>query len=254
MLSNLTRSATKYDTIVFYSINGIACGSKDNHLSKLPYLRATKKLKRMKFSLLTIAVFISLVMFSSCAKDTTGVIVHEDSIFLKDTIVLHDTPSNTPYYVKATINGVDYTYKGYTAALQTINYLNIYGANNNSSASDGITLFLRFLDGNSDTSPNPIIPAGTYTDTSGYYNSTYAGDASDLDPYDGSIYLQQLGIQYQDIPYISAHVLQATPPFICTITAISDSSVSGTFSGTAYFNNNNTSPKLITNGSFYVPF
>ena len=201
-------------------------------------------------------VFISLVMFSSCAKDTTGVIVNQDTVIFKDTIVLHDTPSNTPYYVKATVNGVNYTYKGYTAALQTINSLNINGANSNASTSDGIVIVLRTLSGVYPNRYPPInYPTGVYSDTAGYYNNSQPLALNNDDLTDGSIYLQQLGVQYQDIPYISEspYVLQPTPPFICTITAINDSSVSGTFSGAVYYYNN-TVPKIITNGSFYVPF
>jgi hypothetical protein len=199
----------------------------------------------MKYFLLTIAVFITLVTFSSCAKDTTGVIVNQDTVVLKDTIILHDTPSSTPYYVTATFNGVNTTYKGYTKALQTYNYLGIYGANNSSSSSDGISIELRY-EPYSTVYHNIILPAATYTDTSGgLTNPTHE------DLYYGEFYLQQDGIQYEDMPFLGGGSMLE---FTCNVTSITDSTISGTFSGTAYYSNNVTNHITITNGSFYVPF
>ena len=170
----------------------------------------------MKLFLLITVVFVSLVtMTSSCTKETT-------------TVVNVSTTNDSAYYVKATINGVNVVYNGYTAALYRTSQLDVYGYTSSANAADGIDLDFQCA--------AAYFPMGIYTDTSA------------TNPYHSvTIYFQQSGIQYYDFHS------PTTPGIFATITAINDSSVTGTFSAiVSYYNN--TRIDAITNGSFHVPF
>ncbi|HTB51496.1 MAG TPA: hypothetical protein VK718_01885 [Ferruginibacter sp.] len=199
----------------------------------------------MKYLPLTIAVFISLVMFSSCAKPTNT----ETTIY--DTVVLHDTPStNSPYYIKATINGINVTYNGYTAAVNVnVGGLVLYGYNNDAiNTTDGITLRID----NSASGGNIPVGIGTYTDTA---NHNYGITNHTWNPYTATMTSQQFGTDY--VTVVFDDTITGATPFTAIITAINDSSVSGTFSGAVYYGFSPGAPletETITNGSFYVPF
>lgn len=183
----------------------------------------------MKYLSLTIALFINLLIFSSCKK-------------------ISSSPTNTPpattdssYYVKATVNGVNVTYKGYTKALYDLPVGNngdpnvyyggatfVYGLNDSSNLSDGVELIFLY------PTTHPSITS--YSDTAS--NS-----------YVVNIHFQRLGILYAD----STTSLPSSSHLCATITAVDSSSISGTFSGTVYYNNGSAYIDTITNGSFYVP-
>jgi hypothetical protein len=196
-------------------------------------------------SLIPMLLLFTQVNLSSCTKDTVTTVY--DTTVVIDTINASNTLS--PYYVKATINGTNIVYKGFTQAINRyIGFLSINGNNNSDTSSDGIQIY--FQNSNSPdyapTSYTPII-TGTYTDTAtqnidGYWN-----------PYIAYLNLQLKGTLYSSIPH-----LDNTTPFIGTITTLSNSSISGTFSGKAYYadddNSINADTAVITNGSFYVPF
>jgi hypothetical protein len=166
----------------------------------------------MKHYLLTIVILITIIAFSSCKKSS----------------------SSSPYYMKATINGTNVTYNGYTAALKTSGgQLDVYGANNSASTSDGIhfEFFNRPVVDSVPVSDPQVVP-GIYTD------SYFPGIV-------GAIPVVYVSLQQSGTAY------GGTSPFTVTITSINESSVSGTFSGTAVYN---STIETVTNGSFYVPF
>ena len=73
----------------------------------------------MKALLFSTVTLIGIITFSSCKKTT----------------------ASSPYYVKATINGVNVVYTGYTAAINSNDGISVYGYNNNAiNTADGITL------------------------------------------------------------------------------------------------------------------
>jgi len=202
----------------------------------------------MKNFLLTISVFITVVMFSSCAKDTTGVVVHEDSVFLKDTIILHDTlphPIPSPYYIRASINGDTVNYNvGALAQSSAPSDIQIFGSASTNSNADHLDIIFEYQ-GNG----IPYVGIGTYTDTAyNFIHSTVTGN-----PYGGGAQLQISGIIYNSFPgNFGAYI---PPVFTCAITALDSISVSGTFSGeVTYGSAPGYTYKTITNGSFYVPF
>jgi hypothetical protein len=186
----------------------------------------------MKYSLLTIVAFFSIVTFSSCKKSS----------------------ATSPYYVKATINGVNVVYTGYTGALKVQNVLRVNGFNSTAiNTADGININF----GGEYSNTIPVI--GIYTDTADNISDIYKYYATDTsanytteyyygNSFSMDIYTQQAGMQY-------SNAFNNANPFVATITAINSTSVSGTFSGTVYYGS--AAPNLsetITNGSFYVPF
>jgi hypothetical protein len=163
-----------------------------------------------------------------------------------------NTSSN--YYVKAIIDGVNVSYTNYTGALnQNYATMNVFGYNSNATNADGINILFQLLRDNNNTN----IAVGIYTDTANYSPTDNPNELPDSAnnntiPYfntnEANIFLQQSGSQY-----VSNGVMNAanSTPFTCTITSINNQSVSGTFSGTAYFG---SAVKKVTNGNFHVAF
>jgi hypothetical protein len=163
-----------------------------------------------------------------------------------------NTSSN--YYVKATIDGTNVSYTNYTGALnQNYATMNVFGYTSNATNADGINILFQLLRDNNNTN----ITVGIYSDTANYSpmdnpnelpDSTNNFSISYFNTNEANLFLQQAGSQY-----ISNGVMNAanSTPFTCTITAINNQSVSGTFSGTAYFG---SIIKKVTNGSFHVAF
>jgi hypothetical protein len=203
---------------------------KKDKLITIVYLSTTKKLKLMKYFLLTIVAFISILTFSSCKK----------------------TSSSSPFYIKATINGKNVVYNGYTGAVRTnLGMLTFYGYKSNAANADGIQIYIQ------DTG---TIGIGSYSDSA--FNTGF-GVTSYPTIYPATIQLQLLGTDYLNAPYLFPN---PTPnSFVCTISAINSSSISGTFSTSttkvyySYYGDYGIPwPEgdsiTITNGSFYVPF
>jgi hypothetical protein len=181
--------------------------------------------KNMKALLFSAATLIAIITFSSCKKTT----------------------ASSPYYVKATINGVNVVYNGLAQAVNIEQgTLYIYGYNSDAiTTADGITLRItKQGQGLADS-----VSIGTYTDTA---NHDYGITNRTWNPYTATITSQQFGTDYVNV--VIDDTASATP-FTCIVTAINDSSISGTFSGIVHYGFNSNSPfETITNGSFYVPF
>ncbi len=163
-----------------------------------------------------------------------------------------NTSSN--YYMKATIDGINVTYTNYTGALnQNYATMNVFGYSSNAANADGINILFQLLRDNNNTN----ITVGIYTDTANYSPTDNPNELPDsannytvsyFNTNEANLSMQQSGSQY-----ISNGVMDAanSTPFTCTITAINNQFVSGTFSGTVYFG---TIAKKVTNGSFNVAF
>jgi hypothetical protein len=178
------------------------------------------------------SVLISL-SFVSCKKSSTS----------------PDNLTTSAYFVKATVNGSNIVYTNYTGAVnKNVGLLNINGYNSDATATtDGISLTVYI----NDTSyyNNLPINVGTYTDTANYLRNLY----NYWNPNNASITLQEDGTDYVNEFALDT---SSSSPFVCTITVIDSVSISGTFSGKVYYGNNPQTAvaKIITNGSFYVPF
>jgi hypothetical protein len=186
----------------------------------------------MKLFLLLIVVSVSLVTASSCTKDITTVV--------------YDTTTNysTPYYVRATVNGTNVVYKNFTQVTSlSPGYLEIYGYNSDAvTTSDGIDIIIYYQVNNHSGNDTAQAVVGTYTDTSGYLAPRYTA----------AMGLRQAGLDYVNIVSIDD---TSSDPLTCILTTFNSTYVSGTFSGTLYYGVTPTSAsKVITNGSFYVPF
>ena len=158
-------------------------------------------------------ILVSAVLFLSCKKNSSSPV---------------DPPSQ--YFIKATIDGVDYEFNDFTAATTTEPTNLFVYANNTDSVGypDAITItFQHYQD-------SRIITSGVYTDTSNAYTC--------------GLTLLQSGIFYQNVPENDA-----ANPVVCTINSIDSVSVSGTFTGIVYYFQTSIY-KTITNGSFTVPF
>jgi hypothetical protein len=163
-----------------------------------------------------------------------------------------NTSSN--YYVKATIDGINVSYANYTGALnQNYATMNVFGYTSYAANADGINILFQLLRDNNNTN----IAVGIYTDTANYNPTDNPNELPDsankytisyFNTNEANLFLQRSGSQY-----ISNGVMNAanSTPFTCTITAINNQSVSGTFSGTVYFG---SVAKKVTNGSFNVAF
>ena len=186
----------------------------------------------MKYFLLTIAAFISILTFSSCKKNS----------------------SSSPYYFKATINGKNVVYNCYTGAVRNaIGMLTFYGYNSNAGNADGIQIYIQ---------DSGAIGVGSYSDSSfntGFFPTSYSYPTI----YPATIQLQLLGTDYINAPYLFPNPIPNS--FVCTITAINSSSISGTFSTSttkvyySYYGDYGVpwtggDSMTISNGSFYVPF
>ena len=160
-----------------------------------------------------------------------------------------DNPTTSAYFIKASVNGSNIVYNNYTGAInKNVGLLNINGYNSDAIATtDGISLTAYI----NDTSyyNNLPISVGIYTDTANYLRNLY----NYWNPNNASITLQLDGTDYVNEFALDT---SSSTPLICTITAIDSVSVSGTFSGKVYYGNNPQTAvaKIITNGSFYVPF
>lgn len=174
----------------------------------------TKPYNMKKISSIIFICF-SVLFFASCKKDSG---------------------SGTNYYMKATIDGTEKTYSSTPLALsvnQSGTYILSMSASASAGSSEGLGLQI--------TQSSGPIAAGTYTDgasgvsylLSGVYNP---GTVNSSDIYGA-------GIQ-----------LSATSPLTITITNVSTSAVSGTFSG-EFFDNSGagTNSIMITDGSFNLP-
>ena len=162
--------------------------------------------------------------------------------------------SSSNYYVKATIDGKNVSYTNYTGALnQNYATMNLFGYASTAANADGINILIQLLRDNNNTN----ITTGIYTDTANYNPTDNPNELPDsannysisyFNTNEANLFLQQSGSQY-----ISNGVMNAAnlTPFTCTITAINNQSVSGTFSGTVYFG---SVAKKVTNGSFHVAF
>jgi hypothetical protein len=158
-------------------------------------------------------ILLSTALFLSCKKNSSSPPV--------------DTPSQ--YFIKATIDGVDYEFKDLTSAITT-EPSNLFAyATNTDSVGSADEMRITF-----EANQRSVI-SGVYTDTS--------------DVYGCYLTLLQSGIFYQ-----STSAFDAANRLICTIDSIDSASVSGTFSGIVYYFPTSAIYKTITNGSFTVPF
>lgn len=161
---------------------------------------------------LLFAIVVSAITFSSCKKDSAA---------------------STGYYVKATVNGTEINYTGFTSAIfltmpsgeaTPFNVLDIEGMKVQNGTTDVFAIDV------TDFSP---ITTKTYTDAA--VGDTFQGTIS----------------YYDDSTNEYNSVLAITPAVNITITEITSSYVAGTFSGTTVaITNGNTA--VITNGSFKV--
>lgn len=159
--------------------------------------------------------------------------------------------SSSAYYMKATVNGNNVQYNGYTGALnEAAGTTKIFGFTSNAANADGITIIIQLLKDNN----NANVTAGVYTDTANVNDPQIPPDSANnfhgsyFNTNEANIYVQLMGNQY-----VSNGVADAanSTPFTCTITAIDSKSVSGTFSGVGYYS---TGAVIVTNGSFNVSF
>jgi hypothetical protein len=182
-----------------------------------------------------------MISLFSCKKETvTNTIVERDTIGLTNYL-----PPSTPYYIKATIDGVAIVDTiNVAATMQAVVGLNISASNSSAYNSDNIILTFKYLDSGNNVN---FIGTGIYTDTaSNFFISTQTN------PYGVYMQMELLGKEYQNIP---GYGLPLPPLFTATITQINDSTVRGTFSGEVQYGYSGATPsKVITNGSFYVPF
>jgi len=202
-------------------------------------------MKKLLLTLLAvIAVFIiTPVGLTSCTKtvvenhDTTIIIHHDTTIIAGDT----GSNSNSPYYIKGTINGVDFKYNYTTGAINpAVGLMKIYGKNSYDVNADGVNINMQNTDAQSVWLP---ITVGTYSD------SNLSGISS------LGFLISQGGKTYANVYKINKQ------PFILKITAIDSATVSGTYSGIvsygspySAYDSSAVVSKVITNGSFYVPF
>jgi hypothetical protein len=129
----------------------------------------------------------------------------------------------------------------------------LFGYASSASNADGVNIVFQLLRDNNNT----LIGAGVYTDTANYNpdddpNTPLDSSNNYTSPYfntnEANLYLQQSGTQYMSNGIMN---VASSTPFTCTITAIDNLTVSGTFSGRVYYG---TAIKTVTNGSFYVAF
>jgi hypothetical protein len=159
--------------------------------------------------------------------------------------------SNPTYYMEATVNGNTVKYNGYTGAVnEAPGMTKIYGFTSNAANSDGITILIQVLK----DSNNTATPAGTYTDTANVNDPQIPPDSANnfhggyFNTNEANIYVQLMGNQYVSNGVADA---SAGTPFTCTITAIDNKSVTGTFSGFGYYS---TSAVAVMSGTFHVSF
>lgn len=167
-----------------------------------------------KFSSLLLVCF-SILFFAACKKDS----------------------DNGPtYYIKANIGGTEKTYSAIPIAVQ-INQGGTYSlaisAAANANSSEGLGLQINKTSG--------PITAGTYSDASNSNDYVIAGiynpGTSDISAIFGA------GLK-----------ISVSAPLNIVISEITDSKVSGTFSGEFYNNSGTgTDSLLITNGNFNIP-
>jgi hypothetical protein len=162
--------------------------------------------------------------------------------------------TSSTYFVKATIDGTDISYTNYTGALnQNYATMNVFGYTGNAANADGINILFQLLRDNNNTN----ISVGIYTDTANYSPTDNPNDLPDsANNYTASYFNTNeanLSPQQSGSQYLSNGVMNAaySTPFTCTITAIDNQSVTGTFSGTVYFG---SVVKKVTNGSVHVAF
>jgi hypothetical protein len=210
-------------------------------MKKATLLYCSTKLPSMKKLLLTIftvIAFLSIVPtgLTSCTKENpthdTLTIVHNDTTVIRDTIVGIDTSlASSIYYVKLSINGANVEYRYNTSADYTNPNVLLIGGKGNLPTAFPDQIQIELFSG----AGQPAVGLGVY--------------AINTSPNLAFITVWQSGRGYSDIPYQNDNSLL---PSSCTITAIDNVSISGTFSGTLYFGN--AAPLTITNGSFNVPF
>ena len=162
-------------------------------------------------------ILVSAVLFLSCKKNSSSPV----------------DPPPSPYFIKATIDGVDYDFKDFTgAATNSQGQLTLYAADSDYVGyPDEITLYLNH------NQASAVITPGVYTDTSNVYTF--------------DLQLLQSGINYRNSNEFD---VANSNPVVCTISYIDSVLLSGTFSGIVYYYPTSTIYKTITNGSFTVPF
>jgi hypothetical protein len=191
----------------------------------------------MRISAFTIAIFVSIVVFSSCKKTTGSNPITNNNVI--DTLPLNvitatinDTDFNFSYKVEIDTGTASQYYKDLNITGQGAP-ISIYSSGNDSSY---ITLFLSYS--------YTLLSTGIYSQ-----NNTYN---------------QLGGGEYQpssSITYYSAY--GSSNPFIINVTSIDSNStyqgkkvilINGTFQGEIYLNGDSSSQdkKVITNGKFNV--